>query len=120
MTNPNTPVFKSVRPLVKAVEPNLYVEHTFHMKKCVSFTYNYVPMDDYIVQHWATKTQREIANDLNEYVHRVVYRCQVLKRVGLINAKWVKDGSSILRKEQRELRVKLRKVENQLRDINAA
>lgn len=112
----NTFVFKSVR----STNPELYVEHTFHMKKCVSFTYNYAALDDYILQHWATKTQREIANDLNEYFHRVQYRCEVLKRLGLISPKWVQDGSTTLKKQRRELRVKLKKVEAKLDALGTA
>ena len=112
----NTFVFKSVR----STQPQLYVEHTFHMKKCVSYTYNYVPMDDYIVKHWATKTQKQIASDLNEYLHRVQYRCRILKEIGMIQARYTKDGSSILKQERRELRMKLKKVEAKLSEINAA
>jgi len=113
----NTAIFKSVRPLVKSVEPTIYTEHTFHMKKCVPFTYNYSPMDDYIVQNWATKTRKQMAEELNEYENRVTYRTQVLKRVGLIQNKHEKDGSTLLKKQQRELRVKLRKVEEQLNKL---
>ena len=116
----NTAIFKSVRPIVKSVEPNLYTEHKFHMKKCVSYTYNYSPIDDYIVQNWATKTQQQIADDLNEYWHRVQYRCEVLKRVGLIQPKWTYNGSTALKAERRELRMRLKKIEAQLNEVNAA
>ena len=109
----NTATFTSVR----SNTPALYEEHTFHMKKCVSYTYNYAPMDDYIVQHWETKTQREIANDLNEYMHRVQYRCQVLKELGIISPKWIRDGRHTLKVQRRELRVQLRKIEKQLKEI---
>ena len=112
----NTVIFKSVR----STQPALYAEHTFHMKKCVSYTYNYAPLDDYILQHWETKTMSQIAKDMNEYYQRVHYRVQVLQTLGLIQPKWTKDGSTVIKKELRELRIQLKKAEAKLREINAA
>ena len=112
----NTVIFKSVR----STQPALYAEHTFHMKRCVSYTYNYAPIDDYIVQNWGTKTMRQMADDLNEYLNRIIYRCEVLKRIGMIEPRYVQDGRTALRNERRELRVKLKKVEAKLSEINAA
>lgn len=108
MTNPTT------RPIVKKTNPELYAEHTFHMKKCVSYTYNYSFLDDYIAEHWYTKTIQQIADETNEYAPRVAYRSKVLKSIGLIQPKWVYDGSTQLKQERRELRFKLKKVEQQL------
>ena len=79
-----TPMFKSVRPIVKATHPELYAEHTFHMKKCVAYTYNYSYLDDYIAEHWNNKSIKQIALETNEYEPRVAYRSKVLQSVGII------------------------------------
>tara|TARA_R100001015_G_C4472861_1_gene55959 strand:+ start:33 stop:380 length:348 start_codon:yes stop_codon:yes gene_type:complete len=108
------PMFKSVRPIVKATHPELYAEHTFHMKKCVAYTYNYSFLDDYIAEHWSSKTIQQIADDTNEYYQRVAYRSHVLQNIGIIQPKFRQDGSSFLKKERRELRFKLKQVEQKL------
>ena len=75
------------RPVVKTTNPELYVNHTYHMKLAVKYTYNYAVLDDYIVENDANKTMEQIASDLNEYVHRVAYRRTILIEKGLIQAK---------------------------------
>ena len=109
MTTTNTP-----RPIVKKTNPELYAEHTFHMKKCVAYTYNYAFLDDYIAEHWYTKTIQQIADETNEYYQRVAYRSHILQKIGLIQPKFRQDGSALLKQERRELRFRLKKVEQQL------
>ena len=111
-------MFKSIRPIVKATNPELYAEHTFHMKRCVPYTYNYAAMDDYIVQNWATKSMKQMAQELNEYQERVEYRVQVLKTLNFIKDK--RTGKTALIRQRRELRMQLKKVEAKLSEIGAA
>jgi hypothetical protein len=75
------------RPVVKTTNPELYVEHTYHMKRATKYTYNYSVVDDYIVQNWRKSTAKRMADDLNEYQRRVEYRIRVLKVVGLLGSK---------------------------------
>jgi hypothetical protein len=75
------------RPVVKTTNPELYVEHTYHMKRATKYTYNYSVVDDYIVQNWRKSTAKRMAGDLNEYQQRIEYRIQVLKSVGLLGSK---------------------------------
>jgi hypothetical protein len=84
------------------------------MKKCVAYTYNYAFLDDYIAEHWYTKTIPQIAAETNEYPQRVAYRSHVLQKIGLIQPKFRQDGSALLKQERRELRFRLKKVEQQL------
>ena len=91
------------RPVVKSTHPELYVNHTFHMKKAICFTYNYSSLDDYIVQNWATKGQKAIASDMNELLHRVQYRCEVLKKIGLIEPRYKQPSRTKLMKEYKVL-----------------
>ena len=107
-------MFKSVRPIVKVTHPELYAEHTFHMKKCVAYTYNYAYLDDYIAEHWYNKSIQQIATETNEYAPRVAYRSKVLKSIGIIHPKWVQNGSTRLKQERTELRFKLKQVEQKL------
>ena len=109
-----TPMFKSIRPIVKATHPELYAEHTFHMKKCVAYTYNYSYLDDYIAEHWNNKSIKQIAFETNEYEPRVAYRSKVLQSVGIIQPKWVQNGSTQLKIERSKLRLRLKQVEQQL------
>ena len=39
------------RPVVKTTNPELYVNHTFHMKKAIKYTYNYATVDDYVAEN---------------------------------------------------------------------
>ena len=75
------------RPVVKTTNPELYVNHTYHMKRATKYTYNYSVVDDYIVQNWSKSTAKRMAGDLNEYQQRIEYRIQVLKTVGLLGRK---------------------------------
>jgi hypothetical protein len=105
-------------PKVLSAHPALYAEHTFHMNKARKFTYNYVVIDEVLVECWNEMTIDEVAEALNEYRERVAYRVQVLKKLGMIKAKYT--GKTKLLQEQRKLRVQLRKVEKQLDAIGAA
>jgi len=113
MTNSN-----AYTPKVQAAHPELYKEYTFHMNKARKFTYNYVMIDEVLLECWHEMTIAEVAEALNELPNRVVYRIQVLKALGLIKGKHT--GKTKLLKQQRELRVKLREVEQQLDEISAA
>ena len=113
MTNSN-----AYTPKVLSTHPELYAEHTFHMNKARKFTYNYVVIDEVLVECWHEMTIAEVAEALNEYKERVAYRVQVLKALGMIKPKYT--GKTKLLQEQRKLRVQMRKVEKQLREINAA
>ena len=84
------------------------------MKKCGAYTYNDAFLDDYIAEHWYTKTIQQIADETNEYNQRVEYRSQVLQKIGLIHPKFRQDGCALLKQERRELRFKLKKVEQKL------
>ena len=112
MTNP------TYAPKVKSAHPELYAEHTFHMNKAKPFTYNYVMIDEVLVECWDEMTIAEVAEALNELPNRVIYRTQVLKKLGVIKSKYT--GKTKLLTEQRKLRVQLRKVEKQLDAIGAA
>ncbi len=83
MTNVNT------KPVVATSNPQLYVNHTFHMSRATPFTYNYAVVDDYILANYMTKSQRQMAKDLNEYPNRIAYRVQILKANGIISVKTV-------------------------------
>ena len=105
-------------PKVLSTHPDLYAQYTFHMNKARKFTYNYVVIDEVLLEHWDDMTIDEVAKALNEYRERVAYRVQVLKELGMIKPKYT--GKTKLLAEQRKLRVQMRKVEKQLREINAA
>ena len=81
MTTVNT------KPVVATSNPEIYVNHTYHLDRADMYTYNYAVMDDYIAANWKTMTQKQIAKDLNEYLPRVQYRIQVLKDAGVIEVK---------------------------------
>ena len=102
-------------PKVQAAHPELYAEHTFHMNKARKFTYNYVMIDEVLLECWHEMTIAEIAEALNELPNRIVYRIQVLKAMGMIKGKYT--GKTKLLQEQRKLRVQMRKVEKQLEAI---
>ncbi len=107
-SNPNTPV-------VKAAHPELYADHTYHMNRAKSYTYNYCVIDEVIVELWDEMTIAQIAEAMNELPNRIVYRIQVLKTLGLIKGKYT--GKTKLLKQERELRVQLRKVQSQLEQL---
>lgn len=74
----------TTKPICKTIAPELYARHTKHMSKAERLSYNYAQIDDYIVQHWGQKSMRQMADDLNEYYNRIVYRCHVLEDKGLV------------------------------------
>ena len=111
MTNSTT-----TRPVVKSTNPELYVQHTFHMKRACKYTYNYSVLDDYILENWASKTIREISDETNEYSERVVYRTQVLKAVGLI-AKKRSRRSPVLMKKRKMVATWLKEIDAQLEGV---
>jgi hypothetical protein len=101
------------RPVVKSTHPELYVNHTFHMKMADKFTYNYAVLDDYIVENDANKTMEQIASDLNEYVHRVSYRRAVLINKGLIPAKRSGTRGKLI-KQYKVLMTQVKELEKKL------
>ena len=113
MTNSNT---TTTRPVVKSTNPELYVQHTFHMKKARNYTYNYSGLDDYIVENWPNKTLREISEETNEYFERVVYRTQVLKAVGLITKKRNRR-SPVLMKKRKMVAMWLKEIDAKLEGV---
>ena len=76
-----------MHPVVKTLKPSLYVKYTGHLPRAMPFTYNYSVIDDYIKEHYYSKTRRQIADDLNEPVDRVTYRIQALKAEDVIIGK---------------------------------
>jgi hypothetical protein len=100
------------RPIVKTIDPDLYAQHTFHMKRATNYTYNYAALDDYILQNWDTTTAKQIANDRNEYLNRVQWRIQVLQERGHIKTKGSKKQK--LTQMKRSLTIKLQKVQEKL------
>ena len=105
-------------PKVQTTYPELYAEHTFHMNKAKAFTYNYTVIDEVLLECWKDMTTAQIAEATREPINRITYRTQVLKKLGIIKTKYT--GKTKLLKEQRKLRVEMRKVEKQLREIGAA
>jgi len=81
MTKVNT------KPVVATQNPQLYVNHTFHMSRATPFTYNYAVVDDYILANYQTMTQKQMAKDLNELFTRVQYRYNLLKSLNIIGTK---------------------------------
>jgi hypothetical protein len=101
------------RPVVKTTNPELYVNHTYHMKLAVKYTYNYAVLDDYIVENDANKTMEQIASDLNEYVHRVSYRRAILIEKGLIQAKRSGQRGKLV-KQYKVLMTQAKEIEKKL------
>ena len=102
-------------PVVKALHPELYANHTFHMRRAVQYTYNYTAIDEVLVELWDDMTIDQIAEALNELPNRIIYRTQVLKALGIIKPKYT--GKTKLLAEQRKLRVQMRKIEKQLASL---
>lgn len=92
MTNSNTHA-----PVVKTSNPTLYENHTFHMQKARKYTYNYVAIDEVLVDLYDTMTVKEIAEALNEYPSRINYRVNVLKTLGLIKNKYNMERAELMR-----------------------
>ena len=101
------------RPVVKTTNPELYVNHTYHMQKAIKYTYNYSTVDDYIVQNWSKSTAKRMADDLNEYQRRVEYRIRVLKVVGLLGSKNNMERGKLV-KQYKVLMTQAKAIEKQL------
>ena len=112
MTNPT----QNTRPVVKSTNPELYVQHTYHMKRATKYTYNYSSLDDYIVENWDNKSIKEIAEDTNEYFNRVVYRVQVLKAHGLIEGKNNMERGKLMR-QRKHLVTWLKEIDSKLEGV---
>ena len=89
MTNSN----ENIAPVVKSAFPELYAEHTFHMKKAVSYTYNYCVIDEVIVELWDEMTMAQIAEALTKGLIKNKYN---MERADLLRqrkqaATWLKD-----------------------------
>ena len=112
MTNSKT----TTRPVVKSMKPELYVQHTFHMKKALHYTYNYSVVDDYILENWRTSTIKAMANELNEYQLRVAYRVEILKEAGLIEQKRVRRSTKLL-KQRKVLVTWLKEIDEKLEGV---
>ena len=112
MTN-TTP---TTRPVVKSMKPELYVQHTFHMKRARNYTYNYAIMDDYILQNWRTSSLKAMAEELNEYQNRVEYRVQVLKAAGLLGIKRNMERGK-LQRQRKQLITFLKEVDAKLEGV---
>jgi len=65
---------------------NIYAPYTKHMKKADKFTYRtgYEVIDQALVKDYYRKSIKQIASELNEYDQRVVYRIQVLLKMGVL------------------------------------
>lgn len=74
----------TIKPIVMNAKPKLYEKHTKHFSKAEIHTYNYVYIDDYIVENYKTKTLKQMTHDLNEYYNRIVYRYQWLQANNII------------------------------------
>ena len=111
-----TNTIKTTRPVVKSMKPELYVQHTFHMKKARKYTYNYSVMDDYILQNWSTSTLKDIAKDLNEYYYRISYRVTLLKQAGLIEGKFNMERGK-LQRQRKMLAMWLKEVDTKLEGV---
>ena len=96
MTNPT----QTNRPVVKATNPELYVQHTYRMQKARKYTYNYSSLDDYIVENWDTKSIQQIADETNEYFNRVVYRVQILQSLKLLKNKRNMERGKLMRQRK--------------------
>lgn len=101
----------STLPVVKSSHPSLYVDHTFHMQRAKNYTYNYVVIDEVLLDLYSDMTVNEIAQAMNEYKHRITYRVQVLQALGLIKAKRNTGKMQLLKTK--------RMLEAQLKDVNA-
>lgn len=94
------------KPICKTIAPELYSRHTKHMSRAKKLSYNYANIDDYIVEHFGKKSIRQMAEDLNEYFDRVVYRYQVLQDKGIIMSP----------RKRRRLEMQIKELELQMID----
>ena len=96
---------------VQTLHPELYADHTYHMQRAVNYTYNYVVIDECLLENYSDMTINEIATIMNEYTHRITYRKQVLQSLGLIKSKRNTGKMQLLKTK--------RMLEAQLKDVNA-
>jgi hypothetical protein len=102
-----------IAPVVKTAFPELYAEHTFHMKRATAYTYNYCVIDEVILELWDEMTVAQIAEALNEYPNRITYRVRILKARGLIKNKYNMERADLLR-QRREAATWLKDIDNKL------
>ena len=102
-----------ITPKVKSAHPELYAEHTFHMKKAVSYTYNYTVIDEVILELWDDMTIAEIAFAMNEYPNRIKYRVQVLQTLGMIKNKLNMERAD-LKRQRKEAVTWLKDIDTKL------
>lgn len=112
----NTFKMTTTRPVVKSTNPELYVDNTFHMSKARKHSYNYSPVDDYILQNWRTSTIKDMAEHLNEYGQRIAYRIQVLKAAGLIRGKYNTERTKLV-KRHNVLMAELLEIEMRIKGV---
>ena len=103
-------------PVVKTSHPELYAEHTYHMKKAVCYTYNYVVIDEVIRELWGEMTVAEIAEALNEYPNRIKYRVRILKELGVIKNKYNMERASLMR-QRKEAATWLKEIDAELAKV---
>ena len=65
---------------------NIYAPYTKHMTRAKKYTYRtgYEVIDQALVKDYYRKSIRQIADELNEYDQRVIYRIQVLLKIGVL------------------------------------
>jgi hypothetical protein len=68
------------------INANLYKPYTKHMTRAQRYTYRtgYEVIDQALVKDYYRKSIRQIADELNEYDQRVIYRIQVLLKIGVL------------------------------------
>lgn len=102
-----------IAPVVKSAFPELYSEHTFHMKRATAYTYNYCVIDEVILELWDEMTVAQIAEALNEYPNRITYRVRILKTKGLIKNKYNMERADLLR-QRKQAATWLKDIDNKL------
>ena len=72
--------------MTKAINEKIYAPYTKHMSRARVYTYRkgYELIDQTLVNDYYRKSIREIATELNEYDQRVIYRIQVLLKMGIL------------------------------------
>ena len=110
----------TARPIVKSAYPAFSEHYTYHFKRANIHTYNYAQLDDYIIRHWENKTIQQIADETNEYHHRVVYRTQVLRDMKLIKRKRKSNAHASLVRERDSLLQQLISLQVKINELDAA
>ena len=67
------------------INEKIYAPYTKHMTRAKTYTYRtgYEVIDQALVKDYYRKSIRQIADELNEYDQRVIYRIQVLLKIGV-------------------------------------